>query len=907
VGNCSDQTCGCCDGVTLSTPQDISNRPGLDFIAYRNGTWAGFRESMVARLSASDLGALAPLTSRDHDDYTIALLDAWSMVGDIVTFYQERLFSEAMLRTARQPWSLTELARLVGYAPKPGVAAAAKLVFTLDTTSAAPTIVNLKLGLRVQSTPGQDETAVTYETTQAIAARPAWNAIRPRLGQPTVLSSATRTLWLPGASTGLLPGNGIYFEGSDGPVFSVVQAVQVRRADKVNDPDSQDLSVVTLAPLGTAPLYDTGFDWALSAPALNAPASEFLGQTLTEKAFRAQLIQQHIDERAVIGPFQALEADPVRVLVFKKRMGVFGNAAPTWASLPPSLIGVNPVYGTDSGGHIVITGTTTGPYHYDEFSWADGDLTVLDPWGAGEVFLDGVESTEQAGDMVVLRDDSTWGIYSIGAVAETSLSAFAVTAKTSRLTLDSATGFSSFGIRSTSVYVQSGWMALANEPITGVVTDASATALELNGWSPGLTVGQTIAVSGVAVGGPSTLLTELVDLASVEHIFTADGRTRITLDPGLSHSFVRSSVRINANVAPATHGSTLNEVLGGGSAPTPFQTFATRDGPLTFLPAATPSGGESTLQVRVNDVLWHEADNLLAAGPTDRVYVTRADPAAHTVVQFGDGLNGSRLPTGTDNVRAVYRKGVGLAGRVRAAQLNIPLDRPLGLQGVINPLAAEGGADPETIDCVRRNAPLGVRTLDRAVGLTDYEDFAAAFGGIAKAQAARLLDIAGPFVLVTVAAEGGAQVLDTGDLHKWLGEALADSGDPYARFKVVSYRPATFRLAAMVTIDPDYDPTKVLPAVEAQLRAAFSFDARAFAQPVWESEVMAQVHTIAGVVAVDVDRLYRDIKPDGTPGAVGLSPGLASEPQRRATDGTLLGGELLMINPGPLDYLEIDS
>jgi hypothetical protein len=70
---------------------------------------------------------------------------------------------------------------------------------------------------------------------------------------------------------------------------------------------------------------------------------------------------------------------------------------------------------------------------------------------------------------------------------------------------------------------------------------------------------------------------------------------------------------------------------------------------------------------------------------------------------------------------------------------------------------------------------------------------------------------------------------------------------------------------------------------------------------------MAQVHTIAGVVAVDVDRLYRDIEPDGTPGVAGLSPGLASEPQRHATDGTLLGAELLMINPGPLDYLEIDS
>ena len=906
MADCSNQTCGCCDGVTLSTPQDIFNRPGLDYIAYRSGTWASFRESQVARLSASDIGALAPLTTRDSDDYTLALIDAWSMVGDIVTFYQERLFSEALIRTAQDPWSLTELARLVGYAPKPGVAAAAKLVFTLDANAASPQIVNLALGLRVQSTPGQDETPVVYETIQAIVARPAWNAIRPRLTQPTVLSSATRSLWMPTGNTGLVAGDGLYFDGADGPVFSIVQSVTVQRADKAADPDSQDLSLIYLAPLGTAPLYDTGFTASIAAPWVTSPASEFLGLTLTEKAFRARLIQEQIDENAVIGPLQALSADPVRVLVFKKRVGVFGNTAPTFASLPASLTGQNPVYGVSSG-VVVITGWTNGPYYGQSGSWADGALTVLDPASDNYLFLDAVEPTAQAGDAVVVRDGDAWAIYAVDAVSETSHADFTVTAKTTRLTLDSRTGFSTFGIRSASVFVQGGWMALAPEPITALVTDSSAVPLELNGWSPGLTVGQSVAVSGVVSGGPAAPQTEIVTLASVDHVFTVDGRTRITFSPGLSRGYLRSSVRINANVAPATHGSSLNEVLGSGSAQAAFPLYATRDGPLTFTPAATPSGGASTLQVRVNDVLWHETDNLLNAAPTDRVYVTRTDQDGHTVVQFGDGQNGSRLPTGTDNVRARYRKGVGLAGRVRAGQLNILLDRPLGLTGAVNPLAAEGGADPEAASGVRRNAPLAVRTLDRAVGLTDYEDFAQAFGGIAKAQAVRLLDIGGPFVLVTVAAEGGAPVPDTGDLAKWLTEAIADAGDPYSRFKVVSYRPATFHLAAKVTVDPDYDPTLVMPAVEAALRATFSFDARAFAQPVWVSEVMAAVHTVAGVVAVDVDRLYRDIEPDGTPGVQGLSPGLASEPQRRAANGALLGAELLMINPGPLDYLEIGS
>ena len=45
------------------------------------------------------------------------------------------------------------------------------------------------------------------------------------------------------------------------------------------------------------------------------------------------------------------------------------------------------------------------------------------------------------------------------------------------------------------------------------------------------------------------------------------------------------------------------------------------------------------------------------------VLVSRLHSQVHyTGVQFGDGITGSRLPTGTDNVQALYRKGMGEAG-----------------------------------------------------------------------------------------------------------------------------------------------------------------------------------------------------------------------------------------------------
>src|SRR5579863_4789862 len=120
-------TCGCCAGTSVQTPQMQTNRAGLNALAYRVGTWASFKESMLARLSSSDYPALAALKTRDDDDFTIAFLDATSVVLDILTFYQERIANESYLRTAVQTSSLTGLVQLIGYSPAPGVAASTYL------------------------------------------------------------------------------------------------------------------------------------------------------------------------------------------------------------------------------------------------------------------------------------------------------------------------------------------------------------------------------------------------------------------------------------------------------------------------------------------------------------------------------------------------------------------------------------------------------------------------------------------------------------------------------------------------------------------------------------------------------------------------------------------------------------
>ena len=153
--------------------------------------------------------------------------------------------------------------------------------------------------------------------------------------------------------------------------------------------------------------------------------------------------------------------------------------------------------------------------------------------------------------------------------------------------------------------------------------------------------------------------------------------------------------------------------------------------------------------------MWTEIPSLRDAGPNDRVYQLRYGEDGSVRVVFGDGINGRRLPSGANNVVAWWRKGLGREGMVHAGQLSLLSGAPQGVKAVSNPLPATGAADGETLEEARTNAPLSVMTLDRIVTLRDYEDFARAFGGIAKAQAVWSWNGTSRAIALTVAGVAG--------------------------------------------------------------------------------------------------------------------------------------------------------
>jgi predicted phage baseplate assembly protein len=329
--------------------------------------------------------------------------------------------------------------------------------------------------------------------------------------------------------------------------------------------------------------------------------------------------------------------------------------------------------------------------------------------------------------------------------------------------------------------------------------------------------------------------------------------TRIFLDASLGHTYKRDTVIIYANVVRATHGETVRQVLGSGDASKAFQQFPLAKAPLTYLAAATPSGVASTLAVKVNNLLWHEKETLLDSEANSRDYVVHADEYWKSTVQFGDGTTGARLPTGRENVRGEYRVGLGIQGNVKAGTITQPANRSLGVKEVNNPLPATGGADPETVEQIRANAPLAVMALDRLVSTHDYGDFARNYAGIDKARAKRVLLGGQPTVHVTIAGAGDVPIDDNSDLFINLRKAFIQLGDPLQAVNVQVRELLLLFISARVRIEADYAWVEVEPRIRTALYDAFSFARGDLAQDVYLSELASVIQHVKGVAYVDVD------------------------------------------------------
>jgi predicted phage baseplate assembly protein len=316
-------------------------------------------------------------------------------------------------------------------------------------------------------------------------------------------------------------------------------------------------------------------------------------------------------------------------------------------------------------------------------------------------------------------------------------------------------------------------------------------------------------------------------------------------------SLAIASAVLLGNVARASQGQTVTgEVVGSGDASATFQSFTLQRQPLTYVPSSAPGGVNSTLRLFVNQLQWTEVPELFGQSPAAQVFSTRTTENGKTLIQAGGSTFGAPFPTGSGNITATYRVGAGSAGRVGAASLTTLLDRLQGLSSVTNPLPADGGADPETPDTIRRNAPRTVRTFDRAVSLQDFQDLVTESGEVAKALATWVWDGYAPAVHLTVAGVDGGTFSDLTSL----GATLANARDPNHRLLIDNYTKVPVVLEAKVWVDPARLQSDVAAGARDAVLNALSFDALRLAEPLHLSMIYAELQRAPGIVAADVTR-----------------------------------------------------
>jgi len=1078
---CRDEgmACGCCAGTEPITPESTANRPGLAALAYRVGTHAAFLETMKARLSTTCLGTaqdcaegrgtrpLESLKTRDGSDPAIALLDAWATVGDVLTFYQERLANEGYLRTATERRSVLELARLIGYRLRPGVAASVYLAYTIDANTKEEVLI--PAGARVQSVPGPDELPQSFETSEDLRARAAWNLLGVRKTQPQqwrpdgtsgdlagAITLDGGTLYLKGISTNLKANDPLLLvERNPGDVVGepsgkqhLFRVTEVKPQPDPNGDPEADRTKVEIVPWAGIDAAQTKFE-AVRAAAESLIASAPEGKTAadvvehlralsdvagrtTESHELAQFIEQktlpllEASLTSVKGPAPKLKSwlgaarrliqvahgtpgaiasgtsatedfsprlnklikrpsqplpnalqlprtleasfgptgdaglkilgtaspelrdtlgaavstyakaspgSPFEVFAFRLKAGLFGRNAPKKQKMVKTIVeddsdpkglreetetevvGEWPIVGIRDHRLVLVTESSDTIFldgQYDGIlpeSWVILDSSAVPVFSEGTTFLEPAvfhedDKGQQSGAFLKYLVARAKNV-----ATKVARSEYGISGDSARIGLDrdwlrlvveggagSPEKLKSIRdvqavfdhdfqvIRGTAVYAQSELLELAEAPIEKPVCVAAAETdpsgsegpyLELDGLYQDIEPGRFVIVTGersdipdttgVLASEPAMVTAVIHDVRRSDAAFPLDSpdldsalpgdrvHTFIGLDKPLSYCYRRDTVKLYGNVVKADHGETRNETLGGGDGAKALQSFTLKQSPLTYLAAPTAVGAESTLQLFVNDVRWHEGPSFVDVPATERAYVTRADNTGKTTITTGNGEEGARLPTGTANVKAVYRTGIGKAGNVRAGQLTLLSTRPLGVKEVTNPLRASGGADSDTRDQARRNAPLAVMSLDRLVSTPDYADFARCFAGIAKAAAVEISDGRRTVVHVTIAGTDDVPIDPASDLFRNLRRAMRDLGDPFQPLALATRDLLLLVISAKLRIHPDHRWERVVTDVRTHLLETFGFDRRELAQDVTASELISAMQSVRGVVYVDLD------------------------------------------------------
>lgn len=335
-----------------------------------------------------------------------------------------------------------------------------------------------------------------------------------------------------------------------------------------------------------------------------------------------------------------------------------------------------------------------------------------------------------------------------------------------------------------------------------------------------------------------------------------DPMSELTFEPPLRYRYPLANTQILGNNAVLAHGKPNQKVLRA-----PVSTVEL-DGPLAWvLDPSDTEGKRPLVDIRVDEKTWTRIDDLRFADPEDRVYAVEPTSAGGHRVRFGDGLRGTRLPSGAQ-VSVSWTVGVGEAGNRQPQRVEELVDAHPSIDSTTNPLPIAGGAEPETRSLSELKAGLGIHGLDRAVSQSDLRTVALGYAGVREARVLRNRVRRREQLRVVVAGPRGEELPpeELQLLRQYL-QARVPAG---ITVHVANRTEIRVQLAVRLMIEPGRDPLVVQAAVIDALGASSSAtdgllhpDRTRLGVDVHVSEVYRWLGPVPGLVSSVVERLHR--------------------------------------------------
>ena len=176
--------------------------------------------------------------------------------------------------------------------------------------------------------------------------------------------------------------------------------------------------------------------------------------------------------------------------------------------------------------------------------------------------------------------------------------------------------------------------------------------------------------------------------------------------------------------------------------------------------------------------------------------------------------------------------------------------------------ASTGGADAESTDSIRINAPLSIRSINRAVSLTDYSALAVQVSGVSKAIAT-----ASVYTSITLyfAPSGDAgvatdNVTPTTVFNNLSTQILTALTDRAPANTTITFQPPKYvgvYLIVNVTVLPQYKQSSVLTNVTAALNSLLYIDNVVFGDTIAVSDVYSAIASVDGVGYQSINKMVR--------------------------------------------------